>query len=81
MTDALFDLTPTARRVRTVGELPGDTVQDSLFGDVPVVVARKHPRKTVEAAVDRTDVLFATDERQFAGQAVTADIFGGACHE
>lgn len=78
MTEALFDMEPAGRRRREVGAMPGDTVQPSLFGDAGRVLARKHPTRTVEPATDATPVMFATDEREWAGQTATVDIFGGA---
>lgn len=74
----LFDMDRTAKAAKVIGPMPGDTVQDSLFGDAPVVIARKHKPKAPIEVVDATPVMFATDEREFAGQTVTADIFGGA---
>jgi hypothetical protein len=73
----LFDMEPTAKVTKTVGPMPGDTVQDSLFGDAPVVLVRKHEAKAPVEVADTTAVLFATDEREWDGQTAATDIFGG----
>jgi hypothetical protein len=73
----LFDMEPTAKPApKVVGPMPGDTVQDDLFG-APVILKRKHEAKAPVEVVDVTPVMFATDEREWDGQEVATDIFGG----
>ena len=74
--DALFDIAPTGRPARTVGPMPGDTVQPDLFGGADVVVARNHVARPVVVVADPTPAMFAVDVHEFDGQGTWADVFG-----